>query len=212
MAILTLPATPRFKVGSLIKPATNTLNHTSRLDRSAQTLEFPGAHWSAQYVLPPMLEDPGELWAAFLTELDGPAGRFYAGDPFRIAPRGTASVTPGTPLVDGASQTGKTLAIDGAPATETGYLLVGDYVSYDVPSGGRQMHKLTADADTDGGGAVTLAIRPPIRESPADGATILLSPASCVMRLVDDSQAAWSADNAGIYTVAFAAIESFNQG
>lgn len=212
MAILSLPATPRFKIGSSLRPATNTLGHTSFMDKSTQTLEFAGAHWMGEYLLPAMAEADGEPWAAKLAELDGPAGRFYAGDPFRIGPRGTASVTPGTPVVNGASQTGKTLAIDGLPLSETNYLSVGDYVAYDVPSGGRQMHKLTAQADTDGTGAVTLAIRPPIRESPADGATILLSPATCVMRLVDDGQARWSVSETGIFTVAFAAVESFNQG
>lgn len=212
MAILTLPATPRFRAGSTLRLVTNTLSHTSSLDKTTQTLEFPGVHWMGDYALPALVEADGETWAAFLAELDGPPGRFYAGDPFRIAPRGTASVTPGTPVVNGASQTGKTLAIDGLPVTETNYLSVGDYVAYDVPSGGRQMHKLTAQADTDGGGAVTLAIRPPIRESPADGATILLSPATCVMRLIDDDQARWSVDETGIYTIAFSAIESFNLG
>jgi hypothetical protein len=211
MAILTPPASPRFKAGSILRPVTNTLSHTSALDRTTQTLEFPGAHWVGDYALPPMRADEGgEAWAALLTELDGPAGRLYLGPPDQIVPRGTAKDTPGTPVVNGAGQTGKALDIDGAPLSETGYLAVGDYVAYDTPTGKRQMHKLTAQADTDGSGAVTLAIHPPIRESPADGAAILLAPATCIMRLVDDDQARWAVDAAGFYTIAFSAVESFN--
>ena len=213
MAILTLPATPRYR-SARFGLQSNTLTHVSALDRTAQTLEFPGAHWMAEFALPAMHADgaEAEAWAAKLTELSGEAGRFYAGDPWRLVPRGSAAVTPGTPLVNGAAQAGKTLVIDGADPSAAGYLLAGDYAAVDLPSGGRSLHKMTAAVTTDGSGNATLTIMPPLRESPADGATILLAPATCVMKLIDDGQARWQVDEAGFYTIAFAAVESFNTG
>lgn len=209
MPVLTMPSTPRFAPPSTWRPITNTLSHVSRLDRTTQTLEFPGAHWACDYVLPTMLEDRGVDWATFLDELDGPAGRFYATHPYHLAPRGSAKDTPGTPVVAGASQTGKALAISGAPASAAGYLLRGDYWSVDLPSGGRSMHRIVADVNTNGAGAATLTFRPALRESPADAAAIQLAPASCIMRLVDDNQAADVIDHLGHYSVSFSAIEAF---
>lgn len=209
MAILSLPSTPRFQTARF-RLQTHTLTHVSELDRTAQTVEIPeAARWSFEATLPPMNESTAAAWIAKLAELGGQAGRFYQGDPWKIAPLGTAKDTPGTPQVAGASQTGKTLDIDGAPASETGWLLAGDYIAYDLPSGGRALHILTADADTDGSGAATLSFYPAIRESPADNETIRLSPATCVMRLIDDEQAAWDVTTAGLYRISIAAIETF---
>ena len=90
--------------------------------------------------------------------------------------------------------------------------LTGDYFAIDLPSGGRSMHKLTADADSDGGGAATLAFRPALRESPANNAALIVQSATTVMRLESDEEADWPVDEAGFYRVGFAAVESFNTG
>lgn len=210
MAILSLPTTG--KIQSIVfGPTANTLTHTSSFDRTTQTVELVGALWQLSVTMRPMRpQDGGEDWATFLSELMGQAGRFYAGDLFRTAPRGTAKDTPGTPLVNGASQTGRTIDMDGGPASAAGYLLRGDYAAFDLPSGGRSLHKLTADSGTNGSGAATLSFIPPLRESPADDAPVLLAPATCVMQLADDDQAPWTVDPAGFYRVAFNAVEAVN--
>lgn len=210
MAILTVPSTGNIQTMTF-GPTANTLDHTSSLDRTTQTVELVGVLWQLSVTMQPMRpEDGGEDWATFLSELAGEAGRFYAGDLFRTAPLGSAKSAPGTPLVNGASQTGRVVTIDGAPASATGYLLRGDYAAWDLPSGGRSMHKVTADANSNGSGEVSLSLFPPLRESPADNAPVLISPASCVMKLVDDDQAPWRVRNDGLYEVAFGAVEAVN--
>lgn len=209
MAILAMPASPRFQTGrfSLV---TKTRSFMSAEDGSVQTRIKPGAQWLLEAVLPPLLQATAQPWTAFLTELDGPAGRFFAGDPFKTAPLGVAT---GTPLVDGAAQTGTALITDGWTASTTGILLKGDMFAVDLPGGGRSLHQVTADANSGAGaGAATLSIHPAIRESPANNATIITASPTCVMRLLDDQQAGWEIDSAGFFTIAFTAIESFNLG
>lgn len=209
MPILSMPATPRFQTG-IFSLVTKTRSFTSAEDGSVQTKIKPGAQWLLEAVLPLMVQAAAQPWTAFLSELDGPAGRFFAGDPFKLAPLGVGT---GTPLVDGASQIGTSLITDGWTPSQTGIMLKGDMFAMDLPGGGRSLHQITADADSGAGaGAATLAIHPAIRESPANNATIITASPTCVMRLLDDDQAVWSIDSAGFFTIAFTAIESFNLG
>lgn len=192
----------------------NTQVFTSPLTGSVQTLELPGSRWVATYTLPPMLRADAEQWMAFLTRLNGRAGRFYAGDPPGAIPRGVAG---GTPVVSGASQTGRTLYTDGwlGGPTGTGYgeggygeggyggpaviiLKAGDYVAWDTPSGWRELKKVTADVLLVPP-PIAIPIMPPIRESPADGAALILLNATCVMALAEDAEAEWEVDAAMHY-------------
>lgn len=208
MAILSLPASPRFKAGDF-RLLTNVFQHRSAADGSTQTVEKAGAHWALEAVLPPMTRAVAAPWLAFLASLDGPAGRFYAGDPFVTTPLGSV---PGTPLINGASQTGNSVITDGWTATQSNILKEGDLVAWDLPSGGRSLHMITADVNSDGGGNATLTIHPPLRESPATNATVITASPTCVMRLTDNDATHWEIDAAGIFRASFSAIESFNTG
>jgi len=210
LPVLTLPAT----AGASFADArfmlrTNSHAHVSAFDKSTQTVEMPGARWALEVVLSAGDRAARAQWIAFLAELDGMAGRFYAGDPLGGAARGSASSAPGTPLVAGASQTGKVLNIDGAPASAAGYLLVGDYFALDLPGGGRSMHMITADVNTDGVGLAALNFRPALRLPPADNAAVIVAVATCVMRLTDDVQSGWQESLGGFYTLSFSAVEAF---
>lgn len=177
----------------------------SPVSRSVQTLELLGSRWLATYQLPPMLRADAETWVAFLARLKGMGGRFYGYDPGGANPRGALG---GTPRINGANQAGTTLATDGWTAGISGVLLTGDFVAFDTPSGWRELHMVTTDASSDGSGQATLQITPPLRESPADNAALILSPASCVMRLVEDASD-WTVDDAEIYGVTFSGEETF---
>lgn len=76
----------------------------------------------------------------------------------------------GTPLVNGASQTGSSLVTDGWPASTT-VLKAGDVIRV---AGVNQVLSLTADAVSNGSGQATLAINPPLYSSasPGDNAVI----------------------------------------
>ena len=203
MTTLSMPSTPGF-VRSRFGLVANTQQFVSPLNRSAQTLELTGSRWRGDYTLPPMKRTQAAAWHAFLVQLRGASGRFYAGDPDGKTARGTAT---GTPLVDGASQTGISLITDGWTINITGILKAGDYIAYNVGSA-RQLHILTADANSNGSGQSTLAIEPPIRTSPANNEPIIVSSPTCIMRLIDDDQSAWDANHLSVYGISFAAVES----
>lgn len=152
-----------------------------------QVQEHPGERWTADVRLP-VLTDRADIepWWTFLIKLRGRSGTFLLGDDRGSEPRGAAKDNPGTPLVNGASQTGNSLVCDGAPNGVTGYLLEGDWVSLGSGTTTR-LYKVMEDADTDGSGNFTLTIRPDLRESPADNDPLTLSDAKGTFRLARNS-------------------------
>lgn len=73
----------------------------------------------------------------------------------------------GTPVIDGAGQTGHTLAIRGATTNVTNWIRAGDVIRW-----GGTLHMATVDADSDGAGGVSVDIIPEIRDAPADATTL----------------------------------------
>lgn len=114
-------------------------------------------------------------------------------------PAHTIGALGSTPLVNGANQTGSSIICDGGTASVTAYLKQGDCITFasvngivpntatktggGVSTGALQQFVVTADADTDGSGNITIPISPPIitagafqtvTGSPADNAIILI--------------------------------------
>jgi len=201
--ILVMPVTPKVRACRFgLVP--NTQVFQSPLSRVSQTLELPGSEWQGTYTYPPMTRAQAGVWLSFLVKLRGASGRFYAGDETYTTPRGVAT---GTPLVNGASQTGSTLNTKGWSGPTTGIMLAGDYIAFDLPSGLRQLHMVVADVNSDAGGLAALVIEPPIRESPAADAAIITTSPTCAMRLVNDDQSAWDISTALHHGIAFSGIE-----
>lgn len=84
--------------------------------------------------------------------------------------RGIHGTGTGTPLVNGASQTGSSIITDGWTASST-VLRAGDIILIGALT---TVFDVTADATTNGSGQVTISINPPIFSggSPADNAAI----------------------------------------
>jgi hypothetical protein len=170
---------------------------------AGQTFAYPGQMWTADLTLPPMKRADAEQWVAWLISLRGQLGTFLLGDPNGATARGAAT---GTPLVNGASQTGESLVIDGAATSVTGWLKAGDYIQLGS-NGSSRLHKVLADANSDGSGNVTVDIWPHIRTAPADNATVTVSSAKGLFRLSSNEQA-WSVNEASIYGMTFGAMEA----
>ena len=179
---------------------------TSPFTFKQQTYQFSGQRWEADIKLPPMQRDNAEQWVTFLTSLYGQKGTFLLGDPLGGTAQGSASTTAGTPVVNGASQTGDTLAIDGLPASATNYLKAGDYIQLGSAATA-QLYKVLTDTSSNGSGEATLDIWPNLRSSPADGSTVVISNAKGVFRL-NDNASSWNINNMGLYGIAFGAVES----
>ena len=167
-----------------------------------QTYAWPTERWFIQFACPPMSRADAEQWVGgFLVALNGMEGSFLAGQFGYTTPQGTWSG--GSPLVNGASQTGKTLAIDGLAAGATGK--AGDLFQLGSGSSSR-LHKLTKDFTANGSGQATLDFTPRIRTSPADNAAITLaSPKGLFM--LNSNQGKWSINTAMLYGVSFVAFE-----
>ena len=171
-----------------------------------QIFKNPGQRFEADITLPPMPRASADVWNTFFIKLYGQYGTFLLGDPNAATPRGTASSSPGTPIVNGASQTGDQLVIDGATASQTGYLKAGDYIQLGSGASAK-FHKVLQDANSDGSGNVTLTIFPDLRSSPADDATVVVTNAKGVFRL-NENVVNWNVNEASIYGITFGAIES----
>lgn len=170
-----------------------------------QVVAHTGQRWEAEITLPPMQRADAEVWVAFLLSLKGMRGTFLMGDPNCATPRGSASSTAGTPVVNGADQTGDSLAIDGLPVSATGYLLAGDYIQLGAGSSAT-LHKVLTNVDSNASGEATLDIWPSIRTAPADDSTVVVASAVGNFRL-STNQSDWSINNASFYGITFPAIE-----
>lgn len=170
---------------------------------AGQAQASSGQMWQADVTLPPMKREDAEKWIAWLVSLRGQFGTFNMGDPSAATPRGVAT---GTPRVNGASQTGEDLNIDGCTANVTGWLKAGDYIQ--LGSGATAtLHKVLADVDTNASGETTLSLWPHIRSAPADNATVVVSDTVGRFRLASN-ESSWSVNEASIYGITFSAREA----
>jgi hypothetical protein len=153
------------------------------------------AGWlSASVTMPPMKDSHARAWVAFLLACQGVQNVFQLGDPFRAAPLGSGA---GSPLVNGAGQTGFTLATKGWTPSAAGVLQPGDLLQI----GYRLYTNLTA-LNADGSGNAIASIWPNIRESPADATAIALSNTQGIWRLENNARS-WSISEMKTYGLTF---------
>jgi hypothetical protein len=170
---------------------------------ASQAQASAGQMWQADVTLPPMKRADAEAWVAWLVSLRGGFGTFLMGDPIGATPRGAGG---GTPLVNGAGQTGQDLNIDGCSNSITGWLKAGDYVQLGSGSTAT-LHKVLADVDTNGSGQATLTLWPHIRTAPSDNATVTISNTVGRWRL-SSNESSWSVNEASIYGISFSCMEA----
>ena len=199
---LTLPS--HKKPSNITFRAVNTVGITqSPFTYAQQAVAHSGQRWECDVTLPQMSRADAEQWIAFLVSLRGQFGTFTLGDPTGASPRGSAG---GTPLVNGASQTGGTLNIDGCTASQTGWLKAGDYIQLGT-AGTATLHKVLADADSNGSGEVSLDIWPYIRTAPANDATVVVTNTVGRFRLASNQQN-WNINEASIFGMTFGGVEA----
>lgn len=168
---------------------------------ATQVYTWKGAIWIAEVTLPIMDRQTAEYWNCFLLQLNGPAGTFLLGDPSAKTPRGVAS---GSPVVNGANQSGLTLSTRGWTAGTTNILRAGDYLQI-----GNNLYKNLKDVNSDGSGIAALDIWPRLRSSTiADGTTIIVNNTVGIFRLLQNDFQIYSVDESKNYEVFFTAVES----
>lgn len=185
--------------------ARNTVGLTaSAFTQQQKVYQWRGQYWEVDVVMKPMKRADAEAWNAFFLKLKGQVGTFYLSpDPNGRTVRGSASSSPGTPIVNGAlSANSSSVAITNATASATGYLLAGDYIAIN-----NQLLKVLNDVNTNGSGEATLDIFPSIRTALSGSETVTVNNAQGIFRLATNEQN-WNVDNTNIYQSGFSAIES----
>ena len=180
MSVVAFPAIRQpFEVSWRLRGRTQT--HTSPLDGTTQTLAMPGAYWEATLAWPALEQTEARLLEAFLAQMRGAQGRFFYG-PTHAPRRATGG---GSPVINGASQTGATLSISGFTGGAQAFL-AGDWLSYTDTTGRARLHQATANSTANGSGVASVAIAPPIRRSGANGAAVNITVPVGVFRLSGD--------------------------
>lgn len=172
---------------------------------SSQVIKFPGEAWAASVGLPPMKRDEAEEWVTFLASLGGKFGTFLMGDPNAIVPQGSAGVTPGTPRVNGGSQTGQDINIDGLPVSVTGYLMPGDYIQFGSGITSK-LHKVLSQVNSNASGQATVSLWPSVRSAQPDNALITVTNARGLFRL-NNNEISFSINEISTYGISFDCIE-----
>lgn len=187
MTTFTFPSiTPSASTFELVS---NTRTYRSPLTNAVQTVGRKGSLWRAALQFNNLTGADRAEMQAFVTKLNGQEHRFTLHD-HSYTLRGAGG---GTLRVNGASQSGSSLVCDGATASVTNYLRAGDYVSFS-----NELHMVTADANSDGSGNLTLSLAPPIRKQPADDTIIdYTAPVNGVFMLA--SPASWN-NQPGIFS------------
>lgn len=162
-----------------------------------QAYVHQGQKWAFDVELIPMERATAAAWLAFLVGLNGREGTFYLGDPKGAAPQGTW--TTGV-LVDGASQTGRSLNVRAAAPFATGK--AGDY--FQLSTG--YLHMLTKDVTFDSNGTALLDFWPRLRASPADGDALTLLNPVCLCRL-ESNENQWTMEEL-MYGLSFSCAEA----
>jgi hypothetical protein len=164
MSTIDLDITPKWVVMEL---RGNTGVFESPLTGNFQTVDRGGLYWYLAYTFNEMRGDDRAELMGIMAALRSQANRLRV-QVYDNPRRGSYG---GTPLVAGASQTGSSINIDGCSATVTNWIRRGDYFSIDV-NGEHELKMATADADTNGSGAITIAFEPRLRASPLDNAAV----------------------------------------
>jgi len=179
--------------------------HQSEFTGAQEVQRHQGQWWEAVISVVQLKSvEESEAWITFLVGLNGMEGTFLMGDPISTSPRGTAL---GTPVINGASQTGNSLDTDGWTASQGSLFKAGDFIQLGT-AGTSRLHKVLTDTSSDGGGNATLDLFPGLRESPGDGATIVTSNPKGLFRLAQNITE-WEISPPTKYGISFAAVEAF---
>lgn len=167
-----------------------------------QVQAHQGQFWQVDITLDHVEHNDAVAISAALTQLNGKFGTFLFGDPTMTSPRGSGS---GSPTVNGANQTGQELATQGWTPSAQNVLLAGDWIQ--LGSGATQrIYRVLKDVNANASGQATIDIWPRLRESPANGAPIVLNNTQGVFRLLKESS--WEIDPPAIYGFDISAIEA----
>lgn len=186
MTIYTFPSIAPSSIDPKIIYNTKTL--VSPLNGYTQTASREGTRWHISQRFTNLFGDDRADLMAFLARMNGQTHRAKI---YLHTYHGARGALGGTPLVDGAGQTGSTLNIkgmsaglDSPPTGVANIFKAGDQISYLNANSNWELKLVLANASSDGSGLVSVEISPEIHTSPAnETAIITTNPAGTFMLL-----------------------------
>lgn len=118
---------------------------------------------------------------AFLLAQRGQADTFTLTVPGHTTPQGTWL---GAPVVNGAGQTGQTIAMRGLTASQAAAAKAGDLLKF---AGHSKVYMVTADAASDGSGLASVSIVPQLIATIADGEALTTSNVPFTVAMASDN-------------------------
>lgn len=151
-----------------IRSLDNTAVFNSPLIASAQTIDRGGLKWGMNLTFTNLQNDDRAELLGIILALRGRANRIRV----NVHDNPKRGLYGGTPLIDGAAQTGSSVAVKGCSNNITNWIRRGDYFSV-IVNGDHELKMCTEDADSNGSGLIAaLKFEPRLRDSPADSAII----------------------------------------
>jgi hypothetical protein len=194
---MTVPAFPVPLVRSVTRTLTSAVGvSTSPFTLTDQVQDWGGERWAYEIEMAIIQGRNGQVLSAFLAQLGGARGTFLFADP---SIRNTTGV--GSPLVNGAGQSGNSLVTDGWTATG---LKAGDFFSLGTDAATR-LYQVTANV-VPVAGAATIQFVPRLRSSPADNQALAVVTPQVLLRLTGPAPA--TVRGADIYQFTISAREA----
>ena len=174
----------------------------SPFTKQEQVFQHEGEQWKATFTLPPMKKDKAAIWLSFLMSLRGRRGTFKLGDQDRKTIQGTAT---GTVRVNGASQTGNSINLDGFTASRANVFLAGDYIQINS-----YLYMVSANVTANGSGEAAVLVEPSLRtgiEAINNDTVVIYSNTTTLMRL-DTNFTNWDTNKVSVYGISFSCSEA----
>jgi hypothetical protein len=134
-----------------------------------QTRLIGGQYWKLYATYPPMTRAEFAPIYAFMMKQRGSFDTFTVKPPVL---KDAAGATQGTPLVNGASQTGRSIVTDGwGTGAEITVLKAGDFIGF---TNHTKIYMVTGDVTCDTSGNATIAIEPELQTSPSDNEALVV--------------------------------------
>ena len=197
MAIVAYPALAIPDQATITLEA-NTTVFTSDLNSSVQTAELSGARWRMNLSYSNRIGSTARALRGFLAALNGMANRFYMVPP-DLNQVGTAT-NAGT--VNGAGQSGISLATTGWAVNQPLLLAAGDYIEV-----GGELKIVTQDVSSSGSGNATINFAPALRNTPANAQPIEVLAPRALMMLDNNRDASWQVSAPVIYSMSISCVE-----
>ena len=162
----TFPTSPAFQ--SLAVSSFQSTFVSRSISGRRQARQIGGQYWIMRASFPPMTRAQFAPIHAFVMAQRGRYESFTLTPPVISTGLGSPA---GTPLVNGADQTGRSVVTDGWNNAST-IFKAGDYLKF---ANHDKVYTVTADATSSGAGAATISIEPALITSPANDSAITYS-------------------------------------